>query len=378
MKVGIIGCGQLASMLAESGRELGLETCFAAEPGESIDCVNGLGPVTRMSSEHTGESLYVAMGKPDVITVEREQVNIDLLEDMARFCPVRPEPDTVRQTGNRLLERSLLIDQGLPVAPYVRVQHFENIVEALPAYECPVYIKSCAQGYDGKNQWRLKEEDELESLAADFVEQPCILERGIDFKAEVSIIGVRGLDGEMRFFPLTENHHHRGILLASYTPISDALRTHEQTARNYLATLLEATNYVGVLCAELFVTDIGLVVNELAPRVHNSGHWTMDGCSSSQFEQHMRAITGQSLAPVTATGSAAMVNVLGDEEPVRDFAHSTATRYSYGKSPRPGRKLGHINFTHPDRNHVRPIAEALVKQLYFTDNSRSAARVVNQ
>lgn len=377
MKVGIIGCGQLAQMLAHAAHRLGVDTCFAAEPGESTNCVAGLGEITQITAGMSGASLYDAMGHPDVITVEREQVDMPLLHDVAEHCPVHPDPALVASTGNRLLERGLLVRLGLPVAPYTRVRFFDDIVEALPGFDYPVFIKSAEQGYDGKNQWRLDGADGLPALSQAFVEQPCVMEAGIDFKAEVSMVGARGIDGEMRFFPLTENHHHDGILIASFSPARDGLGEWEETARQYLAKILEANRYVGVMAAEMFVTQKGLVINELAPRVHNSGHWTMNGCRTSQFEQHIRAITGQSLAPVRASGATAMVNILGNETPIENFSHPAATLHSYGKSPRPGRKLAHINFTHPDRYHVWDAAEALVSQLYPEALVRSTAHAAN-
>lgn len=378
MKVGIIGCGQLARMMAHAAHARDIGTCFAAEAQEPTHCVTGLGPVTRIGSATTGEELFTAMGEPDVITVEREQVDTQLLRELASHCPVYPNPEAVEQSGNRVLERSLLIKLGLPVAAYVQIRTFADIVEALPAFSYPIFIKSCTQGYDGKAQWRLKQESDLPILEREFYDQSCVLEQGIKFTAEVSIIGVRSADGEIRFFPLTENHHHNGILLASFSPVNETLRRHEQTARNYLAAILEATNYVGVLCAELFVTEEGLVINEIAPRVHNSGHWTMDGCNSSQFDQHILAITGQTLAPVRTAPAAAMINVLGSETAIEGYSHGSAIRHSYNKSPRPGRKLGHINFAGQDRAAIRNAAEALLKTLYFPDNDERVARVVNQ
>lgn len=378
MKVGIVGCGQLARMLAHAAARLGIDTCFIAEAGESTRCVEGLGPVAEHRQERPVRELYEALGRPDVITVEREHVDVELLQALEHCCPVRPNPAAVANTGNRLREKRALVDLGLPVAPFRAVRDRAGLDQALSALGYPAFLKGCEQGYDGKNQWRLDGPADLASVHDNFPDQSCVLEAGINYTAEVSLIGARGVDGETGFFPLTENHHRDGILLASFAPAPRSLAAIEQAGRRYLKEILDAWQYVGVLTVEMFVTGQGAIINELAPRVHNSGHWTLDGCSISQFEQHLRAITGLALAPAEPRGVSAMVNLLGSEGDPAARDHPAAVVHLYNKTPRPGRKVGHVNFNDTEQVKVRAGAGSLIEKLYPESLHRNPAHAVTQ
>ena len=378
MKVGFVGCGQLARMMAHAASRLDIDVSFLAEADETTSCVQGLGNIVRVQPGVKAQTLYRDMGCPDVITVEREQVDVLLLDDFTEFCDVRPSPQAVAATQNRLREKAALVKLGLPVAPYQPAMSYGDVVAAAEKLGYPIFVKSAEQGYDGKNQWRLDDAADLAALADHFPDVPCIAESGIDFLTEVSMIGARTVNGDMQFFPMAENHHWNGILLASLAPARKAFEALEAAAREYLRTLMTHWDYVGVLAMEMFVTEEGLMINELAPRVHNSGHWTMNGCQASQFEQHIRAIAGLELMPPAPTGASAMVNVLGDDASIEGYSHPAATAHIYNKTPRPGRKVGHVNFNDDDRGRVGEAALALLNDLYPDYNQRSLQHAVRQ
>jgi 5-(carboxyamino)imidazole ribonucleotide synthase len=241
-----------------------------------------------------------------------------------------------------------------------------ELVAAIDQLGYPVILKSEEAGYDGKNQWRLKQPEDLSQFLAHYQENPLnlVIEQWVSFQAEVSMIAARNLNGEKAFYTLTENRHKNGILLTSRVPApqgSDALTT---LAQRYLTKLLDALDYVGVLAMECFVVEDQLLVNELAPRVHNSGHWTQQGSSCSQFENHVRAILDMSLGASDLLGQAAMLNLLGIQANTEHLPPTQTTLHWYGKTCKPGRKVGHINIQDNDANTVDDILQSLENALY--------------
>ncbi|CAM3735586.1 5-(carboxyamino)imidazole ribonucleotide synthase [Parendozoicomonas haliclonae] len=366
MRVAIMGCGQLSRMLALSGMPMGIEFSFLAEPQESTVCIHGYGDVVRITEEQTPEQLFEALGRPDVITVERESVNVPLLRELKTYCPVYPDPDIVWAIQNRHREKTLVSDSGIPLSPWSRLQNNDPLQPAVDAIGgLPVVIKSTEDGYDGYNQWVADTEADLAHfeterarLLQEYAEQgkginEWIVEKKIPFDREISVVGARNANGEVVFYMPGENRHQNGILKTSIVPapgISDALVA---KAEQYITQLLEKTGYVGVLAVELFVVGDELMVNELAPRVHNSGHWSMDGAETCQFENHVRGITNLPLGKTNLKGVAGMVNLLGlelsdDSSAPLQLVQPWAHLHWYGKTPRPGRKLGHVNIVSDD------------------------------
>lgn len=365
MKVAIVGCGQLAMMLAQAGRNIGIECSFLADENEDTRCVYGLGPVVRHDRRKNTEQLYQALGHPDVLTIEREQVDLALLQSFRNHCPVYPDPAAVAVTQNRILEKRFLKNFNMPVAPFAVCNNAEELRAQLRELHAPAYLKHPRLGYDGKQQWKLGSVDQVNTLPVNNDAWPLLLEREVQFLCEASLIGVRSVSGETRFYSTTKNTHRDGVLLYSYA--GSDLRVFNETmlaVRQYMEALFNYWDYIGVLTMELFLTRSGVVINELAPRVHNSGHWTLDGSACSQFENHMRAITGMPLGDTRMTRrSAAMVNLLGIDVVAKHLL-TDCTAYSYNKTLRAGRKMGHINIVHDDTNYVLFKQKQLVEYLY--------------
>lgn len=367
MKVAIVGCGQLAMMLAHAGRNVGVACSFLADADEDARCVSGLGPVVRHDGTKNPEQLYHALGHPDVLTIEREQVDLALLESFRKHCPVYPDPAAVAVTQNRILEKRFLKDFNIPVAPFEVCNNLEELQTHVQDLQAPVYLKHPRLGYDGKQQWKLCSVDQVSDLPLNDESWPLLLEREVRFLCEASLIGVRAVNGETRFYSTTKNTHRDGVLLFSYA--GSDLRVFNETmlaVRQYMAALFNFWDYVGVLTMELFLTRNGVVINELAPRVHNSGHWTLDGSACSQFENHLRAITGMPLGDTRMIcRSAAMVNLLGIDIVAKHLL-TDCNAYLYNKTLRAGRKMGHVNIVHDDTNYVLFRQKQLLEYLYST------------
>ena len=293
MHIAILGCGQLAQMLAVAGKRLGFTFSFIAEAGEDTVCVEDLGNVVRFSPDQSIEALYSALDNPDVVTTEREQVDLERLKVFRPFCSVHPNIRAFAACQHRHKEKQLLSELSIPSAHYVYGQSARESVEQL---SLPVVVKSCRDGYDGKNQWVLKTQADIEAFEANVATEGYandhIIEQWIPFSKEVSQVSVRNEKGEILHYPLAENYHDKGILRQSIVPAMDMSDAIIQQAQDNITRLMESLDYVGVMAMECFVVEDGLLVNELAPRVHNSGHWSMTGSQTSQFENHMRAICG--------------------------------------------------------------------------------------
>ena len=352
MHIGIVGCGQLSRMLALAGLPMGIRFSFIAEVNEDTACVDGLGEITLWQPGDDIELLYKKLGQPNCMTIEKEQVDIQLLESINQYCPVYPSLKAIRACQHRHLEKQLLVQLNIPCANYVYTKSSDTnlTLENLSSLSLPLIAKSCKEGYDGKNQWALNNKEDIAKFNKISGNDDWIIEEKIGFTKEVSQISVRSIDGEITHYPLTENIHSNGILHQSVAPakaIPDQLQTKAQA---YIAHLMNELNYVGVMAMECFVLEDQLLINELAPRVHNSGHWTQLGSVTCQFENHLRAITGLTLGSTMQHNIAGMVNLLGTAASPLAQLSEQSTVHWYNKAVKPGRKQGHVNFIDDNYN----------------------------
>ncbi|MGI1678615.1 MAG: 5-(carboxyamino)imidazole ribonucleotide synthase [Cellvibrionaceae bacterium] len=356
MHIAIVGCGQLSRMLALAGIPLGLKFSFVKD-GEHQDttCVDGLGAIVEWRSGDSFDSLYTVLGEPDIVTVEKEQVDVSLLTGLQEFCSVYPDPKAFAICQDRNKEKQLLDALKIPCSPYV---HGEPLSVCAETLSLPIVVKSCRDGYDGKNQWVLRTPEEVKALDLVFKDKQInssdyIAEKLIPFDKEVSLVSVRSVNGETIHYSLTENSHDKGILKQSIAPAPDISDALEKQAQDYITRIVKELNYVGVIAMECFVVGEKLLINELAPRVHNSGHWTQSGSKTCQFENHLRAITGAVLGNTNNYGVAGMINLIGTQKPSLDVLSANSKLHWYNKSVRPGRKLGHVNFQESDMDQLR-------------------------
>lgn len=338
MRIGIIGAGQLGQMLGFAARELGY-SCRFLDPSEDPPA-RVAGEVLRAAYDD-GDALAELADWSDVLTYEFENVPVAALEAVAGRSAVYPPPQALRIAQDRLLEKRLFEELGIPLAPYRAVASRQDLDLAVAALGLPLIVKTRRFGYDGKGQFLVRDAAGVADAWSGLRERPAVAEAFVDFDFEVSIIGVRNSRGDTAAWPLTRNEHQGGILRRSRAPVDDAPRFAE--ARDFMDRLLVRLGYVGVLALELFVAGRGLMANEFAPRVHNSGHWTIEGAVTSQFTNHLLAISGRPPGPTDCRGHAGMMNLIGEiPDAVRAIRAAGLTLHDYGKAPRPGRKLGHL------------------------------------
>lgn len=337
MIVGIVGGGQLARMLALSGQPLGLEFVFLdPDPNPSA---RGLGRQLRGPFDDMRRLAELADGC-DVVTYEFENVPTETVAFLSQQTTVHPSAQALAIARDRLHEKTLFGDLGIPTVPYRAVDNRADLDAAWAMIGPPAVLKTRTLGYDGKGQAVCRSTEDLERAWQRLGGMPLILEDFIDFDREVSVIVVRGRDGETRFYPLAENCHRDGVLALSVSRPQDPVAP---LAQDYAQRLLDALAYVGVLALELFQVGERLLANEMAPRVHNSGHWTIECAETSQFENHLRAILGWPLGSTAAWGRAAMANCIGtlpDRQAI--LAIPGAHVHVYNKAVRAGRKVGHV------------------------------------
>jgi 5-(carboxyamino)imidazole ribonucleotide synthase len=340
--VGILGGGQLARMLALSGAPLGLR--FLVMDTEPDACAGQFAPLL-VGDYRDERALAEFASKVDVATFDFENVPAESAQWLSERVPVFPNPRALAVIQDRLAEKTLFREAGIPVPEFADVTSRESLDAAVARIGAPCILKTRRLGYDGKGQFRIRAAADAgaawEALGAQAGTVGLILEAFVPFQRELSVVAVRGRDGEFRTWPLTENWHVDGVLSASLAPAraEDALAA---TAFGHARTLAERLDYVGVFALELFCRDGGLLANELAPRVHNSGHWSIEGAETSQFQNHLRAVLGRPLGDTRMRGHACMLNWIGalpDADAVLRVAG--AHWHDYGKSPRPGRKVGH-------------------------------------
>ena len=337
MIIGVIGAGQLGMMLGESARELGCDCIFldpnknspAKKIGEVLNYeYNDLKAIKKLSSQC------------DVITFEFENVPIKSINSIDP-TKVYPSSDALEITQDRLKEKQLFDSLEIPVAKYFKVDSFSDLLDATDSLGYQFLIKTRSFGYDGKGQFLIKDESDIQKAWDQLGNQPLIAEKKIKFDREISIIGARSLSGEIALYPLTKNNHVNGILRTSRSTDENAIVTKQ--AHDYLFSLLKKLNYVGVLALELFVKDDKVIANEYAPRVHNSGHWTIEGTNASQFENHLRAIIDMKLGDTSVNGFAGMENLIGCIPAEIRGLSDEFFFHDYGKEERQGRKLGHVS-----------------------------------
>lgn len=341
--IGILGGGQLGRMLSVAAARLGFRS-HIFDPGANPPAGHVADQVTTASYDDSA-ALTAFAATVDVITYEFENIPTTTLDILESHRPIHPGREALRISQDRLTEKTFLQGLGLKTAPFADIPDLLSLETALASIGAPAILKTRRLGYDGKGQARLNSTDDAQSALADMAGAPALLEGFIDFSHEVSVIAARGLTGEIACFDPGENVHRDGILHTTTIParLSPSQRT---DAILLAANILNALDYVGVLGVELFVTPAGLIVNEIAPRVHNSGHWTQNGCAVDQFEQHIRAITGWPLGDGQRHTDVVMENLIGDDmERVAQLAKDPDTAiHLYGKADvKPGRKMGHVN-----------------------------------
>lgn len=340
--VGILGAGQLARMMAVAGVPLGLR--FALLDPAADACAGQVAPL-RVGDYADQAALAAFADAVDVATFDFENVPADSAAALAGQVPVFPSPDALAVAQDRLAEKTLFRELGIPVPAFAAIDTRADLDAALAQVGTPCILKTRRLGYDGKGQFRIASAADADAawdaLGAQAASVGLIAEAFVPFQREVSVVAVRGRDGEFRTWPLTENWHVHGVLSASLAP-AQADAALEQAAVAHARALAERLQYVGVFALELFCRDGELLANEMAPRVHNSGHWTIEGAETSQFENHLRAVLGLPLGSTRMRGHACMLNWIGampDATPV--LAQPGGHWHDYGKEPREGRKVGH-------------------------------------
>ncbi len=341
--IGILGGGQLGRMLSVAASRLGFLT-HIYEPGANPPAGQVADRVTTAAYDDR-EALNAFAASVDVITYEFENIPTEALDILETQRPIRPGREALRISQDRLTEKTFLQGLGLRTAPFADIATLDDLTRAVDEIGTPAILKTRRFGYDGKGQSRIAAPKDAEAAFAEMAGAPALLEGFVDFSHEVSVIAARGADGQVACFDPGENLHRDGILRSTTVParLSSAQRT---DAILLAANILNALDYVGVLGVELFVTPQGLIVNEIAPRVHNSGHWTQNGCTVDQFEQHIRAVIGWPLGDGQRHADVVMENLIGDDMeqvPVLSREPMTAL-HLYGKTEiKPGRKMGHVN-----------------------------------
>ncbi|MBL8612954.1 MAG: 5-(carboxyamino)imidazole ribonucleotide synthase [Myxococcales bacterium] len=362
MTVGVLGGGQLGRMMALAGYPLGQRFVFLDPGAES--CAGHVGDL-RVGAYDDEERLAEISRRADVITYEFENVPVASARYLAERAKVFPPPRALEVSQDRLAEKTFFAASGIATPAFAPASSREELERAVAKVGLPAVVKTRRFGYDGKGQMVLRAPGDVSAAWDALGAAPLIVEAFVAFDAEVSVIAVRGRSGEARVYPMVENEHRGGILRVS-VPSGPAITPAMQQAGEAIAArVLTELDYVGVLAVELFAKGGELLVNEMAPRVHNSGHWTIEGAETSQFENHVRAITGMPLGSTRAVGSSAMVNLIG-KMPPRDalLALDGVHLHSYGKDGAPGRKIGHVTVRAPSQPEL---AERLARVRAIVD-----------
>jgi len=339
MKVGILGGGQLGLMLARAATRLGIET-VALDPAP--DAV--VAQATRhLARDWFDEGAQAELAACDVVTYEFENVPSEVVDALATRVPVHPAPEALVVSGDRLLEKRFFHELGLEPARFAEVASRVDLGRAVADVGLPVILKTRRFGYDGKGQVVVRAADQLDRAWSTLAGEELVLEGFVPFERELSIAAVRGRDGEIRFWPPTENVHVDGILHLSRAPAANVPEALLREAERGVQAILTKLDYVGVLVVELFALPDRWLANEMACRVHNSYHWSIEGSATSQFENHVRAVAGLPLGDTAMRGFAAMVNLVGTMPDLSALAREPGIHvHDYGKEPRAGRKLGHV------------------------------------
>jgi 5-(carboxyamino)imidazole ribonucleotide synthase len=372
--IGVLGGGQLGRMFAHAAERLGYRVHIyepeANGPAGEVSALETNRPYTDI------EALTTFARGVDVVTYEFENIPAEPLWKIENLVQLHPRSSVLEICQNRMREKTWLRKNGFPHVPFAEVEAGDDLAAAIRRIGLPCVVKTADFGYDGKGQIKVSDDASLAKAVASFTKQRCVIEKFIDFKCELSVLVARSGTGEVKVFPVAENIHTKHILDFSIVParISDAVRTDAETLA---LAIVEKLNVVGLLAIELFLTDRGeILVNELAPRPHNSGHWTLDACVTSQFEQHVRAVCGLPLGDVSVVSPVVMVNILGDAWKWQGaqlvgeanwaavLAEPRAKLHLYGKKePRIGRKMGHFTVTAKTADAALEAARALKARL---------------
>jgi 5-(carboxyamino)imidazole ribonucleotide synthase len=355
MKIGIIGAGQLARMLSIAGTHLGLEFhCL----GKVDECAS---EVVKTVTDIPLDDIDAIVGwakQFDVITFENENISHELISIINSEINVYPSAKSIAISQDRLLEKSFIQDHGIEVAKFVNVDSLEALQQAATEHGLPAIIKTRRFGYDGKGQFVMKSQDDIVNAWEALKNAPdgLIYEAFVDFDCEVSLVCTSDTKDNIAFYPLAKNTHKQGILVESIAPFENDVLT--QNAQQIAMILVKELDYVGTLAIEFFVKCDALIVNEIAPRVHNSGHWSIDGSITSQFENHARAIAGLVLG-ATESQKTIMLNCIGGMPSTKDLATLDRVKiHSYNKEPRKGRKVGHLNLNLNDETDEYQLLQA--------------------
>ena len=340
MRVGVLGGGQLGRMLALAGYQLGVEFRFF-DPSSGAP----VGQIGELVAADYGDraALERFLKDVDVVTYEFESIPLSTVEFVAERVKVYPPVEALEIAQDRLLEKKLFEHLGIPTPPFAPVETLEDLRKAASRIGLPVVLKTRKMGYDGKGQAVIRDESSLESGWKRLGGAPLLVEKYVSFQHELSVIGVRDPNGREVFYPPVENVHADGILRRSTVPAPNATPETSALAIEYCRRVMDKLEYVGVLALELFSVDGGLLANEMAPRVHNSGHWTIEGAETSQFENHLRAVLSLPLGTTSLRGACVMLNIIGHIPPrEKVLSVEGAHLHLYGKAPTEKRKVGHV------------------------------------
>jgi 5-(carboxyamino)imidazole ribonucleotide synthase len=355
--VGVLGAGQLGRMLALAGVPLGCSFVFVDPMAGAPASVVG----EQLVCEYTDPVGHASLADCDVVTYEFESVPVAAAEALAARVPVFPPPKALRIAQDRFLEKSCFRELGIGTAPFESVDDPTQLERAVAKLGVPAVLKTRRLGYDGKGQFVLKRPEDAAAAWAAVSGAPSIVEGFVHFERELSLLSVRAKNGQTVFYPLVENQHEHGILRRTTAPAPRWSSALQRTAEGYATRILEHLDYVGVLALELFQVGDTLLANEIAPRVHNSGHYSIEGSRTSQFENHLRAILGLPLGDPSALGPSCMLNLVGTLPSSADvLAITDAHLHLYGKCPRPGRKVGHITVRADTEADLAPKVAALL------------------
>ncbi len=355
--VGVLGGGQLARMIGMAGMRLGcrIRTFDPADEAPAASIAEHV-----RSSWDDEDALARFCDGIDLATVESENVPVAAARFVATRARLRPSPLALATAQDRLAEKELARTLGIETAPFARVECATQLEWALARAGFPAILKTRRGGYDGRGQQTVYHPGDLLRAWARVGGVPCVLEGLVRFDRELSQVAVRGLDGEVAFYPLVENHHRDGVLRRSIAPAPGVPASLQNRAREITRAIVEALDYVGVLAVEMFQCGDRLLLNEIAPRVHNSGHWTIEGAATSQFENHLRAIAGLPLGSTEALGWSLSCNILGRAPDLPSVLRVPgASVHLYGKSPAPRRKLGHVTVCARHLDELHPIDASL-------------------
>lgn len=361
MKLGILGAGQLARMLSLAAHSLGIQTiCLDPTPDACA------AKVTQVLQGDFDDAFAMSqfLAQVNTVTYETENIPLQCAQLISQTHPLFPSAEILQIAQDRLFEKNFFRNLAIPTADFLAVDTKESLTQACTQFKFPCILKTRRMGYDGKGQAFLKNGEDIACAWETLGNQTLILEKYIRFEYEVSQISVRKATGEMQFYPLVRNQHQEGIL--RWSEVSHEQTELQRLAQDYATRVLEQLNYVGILTIEFFYDGVQLLANEMAPRVHNSGHWTIEGAQTSQFENHLRAIFNLPLGSTKTLGHAFMLNCVGEMPSLpAALAIPGAHYHTYVKSPRPQRKVGHVTLVEPDLGHylmARQQIQDLIKQ----------------